>query len=332
MTLTVKKERGLIMTNIDLLGIHHVTAMTDDAQRNYNFITDILGMRLVKKTVNQDDIQTYHTFYADDRGNPGTDLTFFDFPNTPNYVLGTNSISRTGLRVPDDAALEYYLERFEEYGIENEGIQELFGRKVLPFQETDGQRYQLFSDENDNGVEPGIPWKNGPVPADKAIYGLGPVEITVSYFEEFIEAMQYIFGFELKHKEENAAILEVGKGGNGGQMILRKDDKSSVEVQGNGTVHHVSFRVADHKAIKAWEEKYNQLEMRHSGLVDRFYFEALYTRVGHILIEVSTDGPGFIDEQESYEELGTTLALPPFLEPDREYIESIVRPFDTSEK
>ena len=111
------------MSNTELLGIHHVTAITDDAERNYNFITEVLGMRLVKKTVNQDDIHTYHTFYADDRGNAGTDLTFFDFPNIPSFVEGTNSISRTGLRVPNDAALEYYKERFEEYDIKHEGIQ-----------------------------------------------------------------------------------------------------------------------------------------------------------------------------------------------------------------
>ena len=318
------------MTNTALKGIHHVTAMTDDVIRNYKFITEILGMRLVKKTVNQDDIHTYHTFYADDRGNPGTDLTFFAFPNTPSYVPGTNSISRTGLRVPNDAALEYYLDRFEEFEVKHEGIQELFGHKVLPFEEADGQRYQLFSDENDDGVEPGTPWKNGPVPEDKAIYGLGPIEITVSYFDDFIQVLQRIFGFRLEHKEEDVAILEVGKGGNSGQVILRKDVTANVESQGNGTVHHVSFRVEDHEAIQAWEEKYNELEMGHSGLVDRFYFEALYTRVGHILIEISTDGPGFIDDQESYEELGTTLDLPPFLEPNREYIESVIRPFDTS--
>jgi glyoxalase family protein len=233
--------------------------------------------------------------------------------------------------VPDDAALEYYLERFEEFGVENEGIQELFGKKVLPFEEADGQRYQLFSDENDEGVEPGTPWKNGPVAEDKAIYGLGPVEITVSYYEDFIQVMQFVFGFKIAQKDDKVAVLEVGNGGNGGQMIVRKDETSPIERQGNGTVHHVSFRVEDHDAIKAWEEKYNKMQMGHSGIVDRFYFEALYTRVGHILIELSTDGPGFIDHQESYEELGSTLALPPAFENDREHIESIIRPFDTSD-
>src|SRR5690625_5079516 len=117
------------------LGIHRVTAITDDAERNYQFFTEVLGMRLVKKTVNKDDIYSYHTFFADDVGSPGTDMTFFDFPNIPQGTRGTNSISRVCLRVPNDAALEYYLERFKEYGVKNEGIQDFLGRKVLPFEE-----------------------------------------------------------------------------------------------------------------------------------------------------------------------------------------------------
>lgn len=316
------------MTNKNLLGIHHITAITDDAKRNYNFMTEILGMRLVKKTVNQDDIHTYHTFYADDEGNPGTDLTFFDFPDTPSVIQGTNSISRTGLRVPSDDALEYYLDRFKKYEVKNEGIHKLFGRKVLPFEETDGQRYQLFSDEKNVGIEAGIPWKNGPVPKDKAIYGLGPVEITISYFEDFIQLMENVYGFNVLERTNEQALLEIGDGGNGGQMILHKDKESETEIQGSGGVHHVSFRVEDTAALKYWEDKYKNLDMNHSGLIDRFYFEALYTRVGHILIELSTDGPGFMQD-EPYETLGESLSLPPFLEDEREHIESIIRPFDT---
>lgn len=311
----------------ELIGIHHVTAMTDDAVRNYKFFTEVLGMRLVKKTVNQDDIQTYHTFFADDVGSPGTDMTFFDFPNVPKGTSGTNSISRTGFRVPNDAALKYYLERFKEFGVKNDGIQELFGKKILPFEEADGQKYQLFSDENNKGVEPGIPWKNGPVPEEKAIYGLGPIEITVSYYEDFKKTLMDVYGMKPTLEEDDVTLLDVGEGGNGGQVILRKDETTQAH-QGYGQVHHVSFRVKDHEAIKQWEERYNELGMQHSGNVDRFYFEALYTRVGHILIELSTDGPGFMDD-EPYETLGESLALPPFLEPQREYIESQVRPFDT---
>src|SRR5699024_9283657 len=142
----------------------------NDAERNYQFITEVMGMRLVKKTVNQDDIQTYHTFFADDVGSPGTDLTFFVFQNVMAGQRGSNSIIRIGLRVPDDVALEYYLKRFDEFDVKHECIQDLFGKKVLPFEEADGQRYQLFSDENNEGVEAGTPWKNGPVTEDKDIY------------------------------------------------------------------------------------------------------------------------------------------------------------------
>ena len=125
-------------------GIHHVTAFTADVERNYHFFTEILGMRLVKKTVNQDDIHTYHVYYADHIGTPGTTMTFFGNENLPQGTHGTNSISRVGLRVPNDKALEYYLDRFNQYKVEHEGIQEVFGKKVLPFQEPDGQRYQIF--------------------------------------------------------------------------------------------------------------------------------------------------------------------------------------------
>lgn len=317
------------MTNTELTGIHHVTAITNSAERNYKFITDTLGMRLVKKTVNQDDIQTYHTFFADDLGSPGTDLTFFDFPNIPSGVYGSNSISRIGLRVPTDAALEYYRDRFDELDVRHGEITELFGTKVMEFEEEDGQRYRLFSDETNEGVEAGTPWQNGPVPADKAIYGLGPIEITVSYFEDFKQLLQVIYNMKLVVDQEDVALFEIGKGGNGGRVILRRDEETPVGVQGYGEVHHVSFRVDDHEAIKAWEAKYNQMGIRHSGWVDRFFFEALYARVGHILIEISTDGPGFMGD-EPYETLGEKLSLPPFLEGKRDEIESLVRPFDTS--
>ncbi|PTF37755.1 ring-cleaving dioxygenase MhqE [Staphylococcus chromogenes] len=316
------------MIQFPLKGIHHVTAMTDDAERNYHFFTDILGMRLVKKTVNQDDIYTYHTFFADDEGHAGTDMTFFDFPNNPKGRKGTNSISRPSFRVPNDAALEYYKARFEEFNVKHEDIQELFGKKVLPFEEEDGQTYQLISDEHNEGVEPGVPWKNGPVPEDKAIYGLGPIEITVSYYEEFKQTLMELYGMKPIIEEEDVTLLEVGKGGNGGQVILRKDLGTEAR-QGYGEVHHVSFRVEDDEAIQNWLERYTELGVHNSGLIDRFFFKALYARIGHILIELSTDGPGFMGDEPN-ETLGESLSLPPFLESKRDFIESEIRPFDTT--
>jgi len=316
------------MSDNQLLGLHHVTAMTNNAERNYKFFTEVLGMRLVKKTVNQDDIHTYHTFFADDKGTAGTDITFFDFPDNPKGIRGTNAITRIGLRVPNDAALEYYLNRFEELGIKHSGIVNLFGHKALPFEEEDGQRYQLVSDEHNKGVRAGTPWQEGPVPTDKAIYGLGPIEITVSYFEDFKVYLMQVYGMRVLEDGEDFSVLEIGEGGHGGQVILRNDKESRQSMQGYGEVHHVSFRVKDSEAIRWWYEKYETLGIMSSGLVDRFYFEALYSRVGHILIEISTDGPGFATD-EPYETLGEALSLPPFLEPKRHIIEEMIRPFDT---
>ena len=209
-----------------------------------------------------------------------------------------------------------------------DSIDTLFDKKILRFEEEDGQKYQLISDENNTGVEPGVPWKNGPVPQDKAIYGLGPIEITVSYYDEFKQTLMELYDMKPMIEEENVTLLEVGKGGNGGQVILRKDEGVQSR-PGYGQVHHVSFRVEDDDALNSWFEKYNQLGVSSSGIVDRFYFKALYTRIGHVLIELSTDGPGFAGD-EPYETLGESLSLPPFLENQRDYIESEIREFDTT--
>lgn len=310
------------------IGIHHVTAMTNSAERNYEFVTKVLGMRLVKKTVNQDDIHTYHTFFADDEGNAGTDLTFFDFPNITAGISGTNMISRIGLRVPSDEALQYYLHRFEENGIKHDGIQELFGSKILPFEEADGQQYQLFSDQFNQGVAAGIPWKKGPVPQEFAIYGLGPIEITVAYYDEFKKALTTIYGMRIVEEGSEVTLFEMGEGGHGGQVILKNDPENRQAQQGYGQVHHVSFRVADDAELQSWLTHYQTNGIGNSGIVDRYYFKALYARIGHILIEISTDGPGFMQD-ETYEQMGEKLSLPPFLENERPAIESQVRPFDT---
>lgn len=315
----------------EIRGIHHVTAMTSSAEKNYHFFTEVLGMRLVKKTVNQDDIQTYHTFFADDRGNPGTDMTFFDFPNNPKGVQGNNSISRTSLRVPSDAALDYWLDRFAEFDVAHEGISTIFGKKVIRFHDFDDQRYQLVSDEGDTGVAPGIPWQEGPVPHDYAIVGLGPVELTVSYYTKLRHWLVDKLGFREVAKEGDFTLFETGEGGNGGSLIVKEDHNQANGQQGYGEVHHVAIRVPDREALTYWQTVLEEDGLRHSGYVDRFYFESLYVRVGYILFEFATDGPGFMGD-EPYETLGERLSLPPFLESKREMIESAVRPFDTTRR
>ena len=315
--------------NKEILGIHHVTAFTDDVVRNYNFFTDVLGMRLVKKTVNQDDIQTYHTYYADHIGTPGTTMTFFGNDKYTAGKHGTNSVTRTGLRVPSDAALDYYLKRFEEFEVKHDGIQEVFGKKVLPFEETDGQRYQLVSDTGNKGMTAGEAWELSPVPSEYAVYGLGPVEIRVSYFKKMIQDLKDIYAFEVIAEEANAVLLEVGEGGNGAQIIIRKDEESPQAKQGSGEVHHVALRVENKEALKVWEAYYKEQGFKHSGVIDRYYFGALYVRVGHVLFELSSDEPGFAVD-EPYETLGEELALPGKFADKREEIEAAIRLFNTT--
>ncbi|WP_068674802.1 ring-cleaving dioxygenase [Oceanobacillus sp. Castelsardo] len=313
----------------ELKGIHHVTAITSSAEENYKFFTYILGMRLVKKTVNQDDIQTYHLFFADDKGNPGTDMTFFDFPNIPKGSHGTNEIFRSSFRVPSDEALEYWVKRFDRLEVKHSGIKNQFGVKTLPFVDYDDQQYQLVSDEGIDGVQSGIPWQKGPVPLEYAITGLGPIHVRIANFKYFKDMMEKVLQFKEVDQEGSLHLFEVNEGGNGARVIVEENTVLAQAMQGFGTVHHAALRVKDESELKHWMTRMENFGFQTSGLVDRFYFKSLYVRVApYILFEFATDGPGFMDD-EPYETLGEKLALPPFFEDKREQIEKLVRPIDT---
>jgi glyoxalase family protein len=312
-----------------LKGIHHVTAITSSAEKNYEFFTYVLGMRLVKKTVNQDDIQTYHLFFADDKGSAGTDMTFFDFPGIPKGVHGTNEISKTSFRVPSDAALEYWVKRFDRLEIKHTGIKEQFGKKALSFVDFDDQQYQLISDEFNKGVESGTPWQKGPIPLEYAITGLGPVFVRIADFDYFKEMLEKVLLFKETAGEGSFHLFEVGEGGNGASVIVEYNTILPQGRQGYGTVHHTAFRIEDRSVLNEWTERLSSFGFSTSGYVNRHFFESLYARVApQILFEFATDGPGFMGD-EPYETLGEKLSLPPFLEPKRAQIEKLVRPIDT---
>ena len=312
-----------------LKGIHHVTAITSSAEKNYEFFTYVLGMRLVKKTVNQDDIQTYHLFFADDKGSAGTDMTFFDFPNIPKGVHGTNEISKTSFRVPTDAALDYWVKRFNRLEVKHTGIKEQFGKKTLSFVDFDDQQYQLISDEFNEGVESGTPWQKGPIPLEFAITGLGPIFVRIAEFDYFKEVLEKVMVFNEIAKEGSYHLFEGGQGGNGAQIIVEHNAVLPIARQGYGTVHHAAFRVEDRAVLDEWTSRLESFGFQTSGFVDRFFFGSLYSRVApQILFEFATDGPGFMGD-EPYETVGEILSLPPFLEPKREQIEKLVRPIDT---
>lgn len=314
-----------------LIGIHHVTAITSSAEKNYDFFTNILGMRLVKKTINQDDIHTYHLFFADDNGSAGTDMTFFDFPGMNKRLKGTNEISRTGFRVADDAALHYWTQRFNHYNVKHEPVKTLFNRKVVFFSDFDEQDYALFSDEGIQGVASGTPWLNGPVPVEFGISGLGPIFFRVCDLKRMSSILKEVMMMKIITHEDQYTLFEMGDGGNGASVILDYQPLLKQAYQGYGAVHHVAFRIEDKTHLEAWIKRLNDFKAGHSGFVDRFYFKSLYTRLyPNILFEFATEGPGFIDDEEDYEHLGETLALPPRFRSQRETIEKQVRHFDTT--
>ena len=313
-----------------LLGIHHVTAITSSAEKIYNFFTNILGLRLVKKTVNQDDINTYHLFFADDSGTPGTDMTFFDFAGIRKKVEGTNEISRTSFRVPSDEALLYYKKRFVKYNVKHEEIKELFGKKVIFFEDFDEQQYALFSDTFNSGVKAGTAWIKGPIPNEFAINGLGPIFLRVSDERYMSVVLEKALFMKKTNQFENLILYEMGEGGNGASVIVEVNKELNNAQQGYGTVHHVAFRVKNEEVLRDWIKYLKELQFPNSGFVDRFYFKSLYSRMyPGILFEFATDGPGFIDDEEDYEHLGETLALPPKFRSQKSEITKLVRHIDT---
>ncbi|MBW5448259.1 ring-cleaving dioxygenase [Cohnella sp. CFH 77786] len=322
---------------MELKGIHHLSAITASASNNFHFYTQVLGLRLVKKTVNQDDTSVYHLFYGDERGNPGTELTFFEFPMTARNRDGVGSISSTSLRVASDEALRYWKRRFELFQVDHDDIIDRAGRLTLAFRDPEGQRLLLVSDENDSGVAGGIPWARSPVPAEHGIRGLGPIQLTVHDAEPTVRVLTELMGFRDKGRypstvagQPDILVLETGEGGSGAEIHVEERKDLPRERQGRGGVHHVAFRVDNEEELRQWIERIRSARFPNSGFVDRFYFRSLYFREPNgILFELATDGPGF-DTDEDILHLGESLALPPFLEPYRTQIEAGLKPLDTS--
>ncbi|MFC0472785.1 ring-cleaving dioxygenase [Halalkalibacter kiskunsagensis] len=321
-----------------LLGQHHVSAITANAKENYRFYTKVLGLRLVKKSINQDDTSVYHLFYADERGNPGTDLTFFEIPHAGTTYHGTNSISLTSLRVESDEAISYWKKRFEEFAVEHDEIATKYGRKTIAFRDFEGQRLELVSDETNHGVLGGKPWDKSPVPVEYGIIGLGPVKLTVAQPEITAKILTDVMGYREKDSYQSnlnnhppIRVFETGEGGTGGEIYLEERADLQSERPGRGSVHHVAFRVESEEELKKWVDYLKQLRLPNSGFVERYYFRSLYFREPNgILFELATDGPGF-EGDESFEHLGENLSLPPYFENQRAEIEAKLKPLDTKE-
>jgi glyoxalase family protein len=309
-------------------GLHHVTAVTADAPGNLDFYTRVLGLRLVKKTVNQDDVSAYHLFYADKLGSPGTDMTFFDWPLIGEQEHGTDSIAETAFRVNGRAALDYWVARFNALGVAHEPVQEWAGFARLPFTDPEGQRLALV---DDGGAQfEGEVWDGSDVPMEHAIRGFWGVTLSVPNLARYEPIFSLLMGWErVSEAPGGADVLYAMDGGGPGRYVRVIDEGRATRAQlGAGGVHHVAFRVRDEDEQRAWMGRLNELGVPHSGEVNRYYFRSLYFRISNgILFELATDGPGFTAD-EPLETLGQRLALPPFLEPRRAQIEAGLKPLD----
>ncbi|MES2464687.1 MAG: VOC family protein [Armatimonadota bacterium] len=323
------------MSNVlQLTGIHHVSARTRQIGVNHDFYTRVLNLRLVKKSVNQDDTRMYHLFYGDQVGTPGSGMTFFDFPQAAREHKGGNSITRTTFRVTGNEALSFWAERLTEHGFANSGVVTLDGRGHIHFEDPDGTPLSLVED---GGQGPrGVVRPNSDVPEAFQIQGLGYGGITVSdlaptrdFFERGLnlrEVRQYpVPGAETFTVHVFEMGTETGAGPHAELHITERNDLPRTQ-PGAGGVHHIALRIPDAVGMQPWLEHLNREGFKNTGLVDRYYFRSVYLRDPHgIVIELATDGPGF-HADESIDSLGDTLALPPFLEPNRAAIEANLRP------
>ena len=314
---------------MDLTGIHHLTAVSAKIRDNHQFYTKTLGMRLVKRSVNQDDVSAYHLFYADAQGSPGTDLTFFDWP-VPRERRGTRSIVRTHLRVAGLGALEWWAENLRESGVKAGKVVERDGRLTLDLEDHEGQRLSIV---DDGGAGEAHPWERSPVSAENQVRGLGPIMLSVPVLRPTDGILQKI-GMravrEYPHPEnakDSVHVYEMGPGGAGAELHVAVQPDIGPTQPGAGGVHHVAFRTPD-ADYDAWAERLNTLGIPNSGKVDRYWFRSLYFREPNgILFEIASDGPGFgVDEDPAT--LGEKVVLAPFLEPHRAEIVANLKPID----
>jgi glyoxalase family protein len=307
-------------------GLHHVTAVTGNASANVAFYTGVLGLRLVKKTVNQDDVSAYHLFYGDELGTPGTEVTFFDWPQAGPAVRGAGSISEIALGVLGGVAtLEWWARWFDERGVTHRGIEEGPGGASLAFTDPEGQRLRLAALEG--AIRPARPpWRGSPVPDHATITGLTAITLTLHRPGATVRVLTQVLGFR-PSADAGALQFETGEPGTGARVALdAAPDAPFGGRTGTGGVHHVAFRVPDVTRLQAWQAHLTKAGLANSGLVNRFYFQSLYFREpGGILFELATDGPGFATDEDPAH-LGERLSLPPFLEPNRARIEAGLRP------
>ena len=307
-----------------ILGIHHVTAIASDPQRNLDFYIEVLGLRLVKRTVNFDDPGTYHFYFGDEIGTPGSILTFFPWPDALRGSRGVGQVDVTSFSIPE-GSLSYWEKRLLSAGIPAERSGKRFGAEILSFADPDGLRLEVVADQRTPTEK--RPWTGASVPAAHAVHGFHSVTLCEQGFEATAELLKTM-GFRNAAEHGNRFRFEVSEGGPGACVDVLCASEAAYGRIAAGSVHHVAWRVADDESQTKWRKLLAERHVNVTPVIDRCYFHSIYFREpGGVLFEIATDPPGFgIDEPP--EKLGESLKLPPWLERDRKTIEQILPPIE----
>lgn len=296
-------------------GIHHITALAGNAQRNVDFYVKSLGMRLVKKSVNQDDPGTYHLFYGNAKGSPGSGLTFFPWPMARQGKPGLGEAVKVALAVPEDS-INYWAEHFGEEGIDFDGPYDRFGQQAMGFKDPDRLQLELVFDEQ-AGQLPG--WDKGTVPAEYGIRGFRGTTLRLKETGPTADVLKDVFGFEETGSTGNARLYTTNAPIGGSVIIEEGDEKPSAN--GRGIIHHVAFRAKDDNEQQTMRKKVIETGLNPTDVIDRHWFHSVYFQSpGGVLFEIATDGPGYAVDEDA-DKLGQKLILPPWLESRREMIE-----------
>ena len=312
-----------------IAGLHHVTAIANDPQRNLDFYVGLLGLRLVKRTVNFDDPGTYHFYFGDSRGTPGTVLTFFPWPGARRGHRGVGQIQATAFAISPDS-VGYWLDRFKEQHVTAEKTPARFGQEVIRFTDPDGLLIELIASNSIARVQP---WSNSGVPPEHALHGFHSVSAALEGYEKTARLLMDSFGYRLIEESGNRFRFGAADDMPPGQIIdlLCLPDTAMGQVAA-GSVHHIAFRSKDDVEQLQWRENLVELGYNVTPVMDRTYFHSIYFREpGGILFEIATEPPGFTLD-ETVEQLGSKLRLPPWLESARSQIEQLLSPIEVPTK
>lgn len=303
-------------------GIHHVTSIASEPRRNVEFYTRALGMRLVKKSVNQDDTGTYHLFYADGAGHPGSDMTFFPWAHLPPGVKGTGLTNEVSLAVPPDT-LDFWAARLARFGVEVGEPAEAFGERLIRFADPDGLELALVESSDDQGFSA---WDQSPVEAAAQVRRIHGIHLWQRDLGASAAFLTEVLGFAELGAEQGVRRYGLDGGRSGALIDIRDLPDVAAGRWGHGSVHHVAWRVPDEQAQHVVRQAIARAGRRPTPIIDRFWFRSVYFfEPGGALFEIATDGPGFAIDEDA-EHLGERLILPPWLEPQRARIEAALPP------